>query len=81
MAMFIGIIGSILCIAALAITLRNGKFGESVSYKLLNFCGGLCLLYYAITTKSLPFIILESIWALLPLISLVRKYLASRKLN
>lgn len=74
MYLFIGILGSALCIMALAITLRNGKFGESVEYKLLNFFGGICLLYYAVVTESLPFIILESIWALLPMISLVKKF-------
>ncbi len=74
MYLTIGILGSALCIIALALTLRNGKFGESDAYKILNFCGGLCLLYYAVITNSLPFIILESIWVLLPLISLVRKF-------
>lgn len=73
MYLTIGIIGSAFCIIALALTLRDGKFGESNSYKILNFCGGLCLLYYAIITNSLPFIILESIWVILPLISLLRK--------
>jgi len=74
MSLFIGILGSALCIIALALTLQNGKFGESTNYKLLNFCGGLFLLYYAIVTNSLPFIILEGIWVLLPMISLIRKF-------
>jgi len=72
MSLFIGILGSAFCIVALALTLRDGKFGESASYKLLNFAGGICLLYYAIVTESLPFIILESIWAALPMISLIK---------
>ena len=75
MSLFVGIFGSALCIIALAITLYHGKFGESVAYKLLNFCGGSCLLYYAIITNSLPFIILEGIWALLSLVSLIRRFL------
>ncbi len=74
MHLVIGILGSALCIIALALTLRDGKFGESNSYKLLNFCGGLCLLYYAIVTHSVPFIILESIWVALPLISLIKNF-------
>jgi hypothetical protein len=74
MILFIGILGSILCILALAITLYNGKFGESSYYKLLNLVGGSLLLYYAIAINSLPFIILEGIWVLLPAISLIKIY-------
>lgn len=73
MSLLIGICGSTFCIIALALTLQNAKFGETAYYKLLNFCGGVCLLYYAIVTKSLPFIILESIWAILPMIFLAKK--------
>jgi hypothetical protein len=72
MQLTIGIIGSILCIIALAMTLQKANFGESLQYKILNFGGGICLLFYAISTKTLPFIILESIWVILPLISLVK---------
>ncbi len=74
MSLIIGIIGSALCVIALALTLQNGKFGESTNYKLLNFFGGSCLFYYAIVTHSPPFIILEGIWCLLPLISLLKKF-------
>ncbi len=79
MYLTIGILGSGLCIIALALTLRDGKFGESDGYKILNFCGGLCLLCYAIVTNSLPFMILESIWVALPLISLVKKFRRIKK--
>ncbi len=81
MSLFIGILGSVLCVIALALTLRNGKFGESNKYKLLNFCGGICLLYYAIVSETLPFIILETIWALLPLISLVNNICKNKKVT
>lgn len=67
MYLYIGIAGSLLCITALGITLFKSNFGESNKYKLLNFAGGLCLLYYALAIDSIPFILLESIWALLPL--------------
>ncbi len=72
MYLIIGILGSAFCILALAITLYDGKFGQSKHYKLLNLTGGLLLLYYAIVTNSLPFIILEGIWVLLPTISLIK---------
>jgi len=81
MILFIGILGSVLCILALAITLYNGKFGESNLYKILNLTGGIFLLYYAIVTDSLPFIILESIWVLLPTISLIKKFAINNNLK
>ncbi len=78
MELLIGIIGSALCIIALAITLRNGKFGESNQYKMLNFFGGICLLYYASVTESIPFIILEGIWAILPLLAMIKAAIKNR---
>jgi hypothetical protein len=71
MQLYVGIIGSILCIIALAITLFKSGFGDSVKYKLLNLYGGACLLYYAIVEHAIPFIILEAIWVLLPLITML----------
>jgi len=71
MQLYIGIIGSILCIVALAITLFKSGFGDSVKYKLLNLCGGSFLLYYAIVERAIPFVILESIWVLLPLVTIL----------
>lgn len=70
MQLYVGIIGSILCILALAITLLKSGFGDSVKYKLLNLSGGSCLLYYAVVERAIPFIVLESIWVLLPLVSM-----------
>ena len=71
MQLYVGIIGSILCIIALAITLFKSGFGDYVKYKLLNLSGGACLLYYAIVEHAIPFIILEAIWVLLPLITML----------
>ena len=78
MYLYIGILGSFLCVVALGITLFRSSFGESNEYKLLNFFGGLCLLYYALVTDSLPFIILESIWVLLPLTAFLSKKLLKK---
>ncbi|MBU6339346.1 MAG: hypothetical protein KGQ36_05210 [Rickettsiales bacterium] len=77
MHLYIGILGSLLCVIALAITLFKSNFGESNNYKLLNFIGGSCLFYYAFAIKSPPFILLEGTWALLPLIALISKKLKS----
>ena len=71
MQLYVGIVGSILCILALAITLFKSGFGDSVKYKLLNLAGGSCLLYYAVVEHIIPFIILEAVWVLLPLITLL----------
>lgn len=75
MELYIGIAGSILCIIALAITLFRSGFGDSKYYKILNLFGGICLLYYAIIEHAIPFIILESIWVLLPLITMIFSWL------
>lgn len=73
MYLYIGILGSFFCVIALGIVLFKSNFGESNEYKLLNFFGGLFLLYYALVTDSLPFIILEGIWVLLPLAAFLSK--------
>jgi hypothetical protein len=71
MELYVGITGSIFCIVALAITLFRSGFGDSMKYKLLNLFGGACLLYYAVLEHAIPFIILEAVWMLLPLITLL----------
>ncbi len=79
MYLYIGIAGSLLCLIALGITLFKSNFGESNKYKLLNFVGGLCLLYYALAINSIPFILLESIWVLLPLAAFFSGKFLSKK--
>ncbi|MBU6140017.1 MAG: hypothetical protein KGP29_00465 [Proteobacteria bacterium] len=71
MEIYIGIVGSVLCILALAIALLKNGFGDSKQYQLLNLFGGAFLLYYAIAEHAVPFIFLEAIWVLLPLSTLV----------
>lgn len=71
MQLYVGILGSILCIVALAITLFKSGFGDSVTYKLLNLFGGAFLFYYAVVEKVVPFIILEGVWMFLPLVTLL----------
>lgn len=75
MELYIGIAGSTFCIIALAIALFKNGFGDSAKYQLLNLFGGAFLLYYALAEKVFPFIILEAIWVLLPLTSLIMSWL------
>lgn len=78
MQLYVGIIGSILCIVALAITLFKSGFGDSTKYQLLNLFGGAFLLYYAVAEHAVPFIILEAVWVLLPLVTLLLAWAKKR---
>lgn len=79
MQLYIGMSGSALCIIALALTMFKRGFGETINYKLLNLFGGACLFYYAVVERSIPFIILEGTWTLIPLVSLCSIFLDNRR--
>ncbi len=69
----IGVAGA-LCILVCFILNESGKVQtEDVSYNLGNLVGSGLLCTYSIIISSLPFAILEGIWALVALYSLVIK--------
>ncbi len=61
---FIGVLGAgILLIAFIAN--ETGKLrAETFAYDLLNLVGAALLVWYALLLESIPFLILEGIWAL-----------------
>lgn len=62
--LIIGVIGALLIL----IGFIANEFGKltvaSFWYDLLNLIGSLCLLYYGIQLSAWPFVVLNSIWAL-----------------
>ena len=77
---FIGVAGgSILLIAFIANEFKKLS-ADSFIYEGLNLIGGFLLAWYAVLLHSVPFIILESIWALVAFRN-VLKHLASMAKN
>lgn len=71
--LIIGIFGSIVTLVAFILNQINKWSSERRSYDAANFIGAALLLIYAISTKSYPFILTNSIWALLSLKDLLIK--------
>ncbi len=73
MTLFIGVIGAALLLVAFACE----KFGilknDSVPYDTLNLLGAGLLTWYAVLLNSIPFIVLEGIWALVAAYYIVRR--------
>lgn len=67
------IVGSLLILAAFVLTI-TGKISQSTySYLIANTVGSAVLTATAILSREWGFILLEGVWALVSLISLVRK--------
>jgi len=60
----VGIVGMILLLTAFALNLIKKLTERSILYILLNIFGAGLSAYYAYTLNAVPFIILESVWAL-----------------
>ncbi len=76
MTTIIGIIGLVMLLVAFVLNQLSILNTETKIYNILNVLGGGVLSYYAIILNSIPFLILELVWALFALyklISLVRK--------
>lgn len=76
----VGVVGALLALAAFV----GNEFGwvsaDSFVYDLVNFVSALMLLYYALTTRAYPFMITNSVWALVSGVD-VFKYLLQRVLR
>ena len=60
----IGIIGMSLILVAFVLNELSGHIGrDSKEYNLFNIFGSLCLAFYAFAISSLPFLILNVVWA------------------
>ena len=68
----ISLVGAALILAAFAAQQAGRLKPADAAYLALNFVGSAILAYFAIEAKSLGLSVLESVWALISLWSLVR---------
>lgn len=59
----IGVIGMILILAAFIGDLFKKITEDTMIYNIMNIVGALALAYYAYTINSVPFLILQLVWA------------------
>lgn len=62
-----GVAGATIILVAFMLNQLNIWRNDTFSYDLANFIGSSILIYYAVLLDSLPFIILNSVWALFSL--------------
>ena len=70
----ISLVGAALILAAFAAQQAGRLKPADAAYLALNFAGSAILAYFAIEAKSLGLSVLESVWALISLWSLVRLF-------
>ncbi len=63
----IGVIGAGLLLIAFVLNEFKKLSTESLAYDALNLVGASFLVWYAILLQSIPFLVLEGIWALVSL--------------
>ncbi len=59
----IGTAGMLLLLAGFVGNMLKKLSSDSVAYNALNILGGGILIYYAYSLNSVPFLILEGVWA------------------
>ena len=62
---YIGILGAIIILFFFALNQFNKIKNNSIYYDFGNFFGSIFLVFFAIKTNSIPFILLNTIWALI----------------
>lgn len=63
----IGVLGAGLLLVAFVLNQFRMLDRESLTYDALNFVGGALLVWYAILLQSIPFLVLEGVWAIVSL--------------
>ena len=71
-AIYFGYIGLLFILTAFILNISKKINTDSKLYNILNLIGGASLTYYSFTLKSIPFIILQAIWAIFALYNLIR---------
>lgn len=66
-ATWIGILGAFIVLWAFFMNQTKRWPTESLKYDAINFLGSGLLIFYAVLTASVPFIILNGVWALVSL--------------
>ncbi|MBS3098199.1 hypothetical protein J4209_05375 [Candidatus Woesearchaeota archaeon] len=69
---YFGYTGLLFILTAFILNISKKINTDSKLYNLLNLIGGASLAYYSFTLKSIPFIILQAIWAVFALYNLIR---------
>ena len=73
-----GVFGTGLILLAYVMSQRGRWPNNSKEYDLVNMVGSLILVVYAITTDSLPFIILNGVWFAISFRDMVRPFLKKK---
>jgi len=60
---FLGVAGLLMILTAFALNLFKKIESEKVTYNILNFVGGCFLAIYSWALGSIPFLILQTVWA------------------
>jgi len=63
----IGIVGATLILVAFILEQTKIWNNEMLKYDLVNFVGSAMLVYYGMVLKGYPFVVLNSVWALVSL--------------
>jgi len=77
----IGSIGSAIILILFILNQLNKLKNDNFYYDLFNLVGSLMLMYYAIALNSLPFVILDLVWALFSLKDVILKLLKMKKIK
>jgi hypothetical protein len=72
-AQAISLLGAAMILAAFAAQQAGKLSGEDRAYLMLNFFGAVILTWFAVDAKSAGLIVLEGSWAVISLVSLLRK--------
>lgn len=76
--LIIGVVGASIILIAFLLNQLNIWRNDTFGYDLANLVGSLVLIYYSMLLDSIPFIILNSVWAFFSLKDVV-KYLISQR--
>ena len=72
-ALILGIIGMALILIAFILNeTKKSVNTDTIEYNLINAVGSFLLLYYAYSTNSMPFIVLNAVWFLVATLKIVK---------
>lgn len=75
----LGIVGAIFILVAFILEQKKIWNSEMLRYDLVNFIGSAVLIVYGILIKGYPFVVLNSVWALVSLLDMVTDILRNNK--